>query len=75
MHNFDRPQLSAYEGCCVFIGHEYICIESVLKRPKFISRAITLVKIDFVPLMLVIDQWVNKIYLDHIIRSVSYKPV
>ena len=22
--NFDRPQLSAPEGCCVFIGHEYI---------------------------------------------------
>ena len=21
---FDRPQLSASEGCCVFIGHEYI---------------------------------------------------
>ena len=21
---FDRPQLSVSEGCCVFIGHEYI---------------------------------------------------
>ena len=21
---FDRPKLSASEGCCVFIGHEYI---------------------------------------------------
>ena len=21
---FDRPRLSASEGCCVFIGHEYI---------------------------------------------------
>ena len=23
---FDRPQLNASEGCCVFIGHEYIII-------------------------------------------------
>ena len=29
---FDRPQLSASEGCCVFIGHEYIRIFARTKR-------------------------------------------
>ena len=24
---FDRPQLSASEGCCVFIGHEYTILD------------------------------------------------
>ena len=27
---FDRPQLSGSEGCCVFIGHEYIYSHSPL---------------------------------------------